>query len=366
MLPLACEVAEECGGCPQISLAAARQRLEKQSRFELLAANAGLRVPQARWLWHDTPRGYRNRIRLKMWQGVPGFFNPNKDPQCAVLEPGLRRALNQFATWARPWADRLRQVQHVELRLDEGETERLGAGFEPGVGCVFTVQPGLSESERAELDAWLSAFLPAELQHWLAGQGSPPLQRAWPVPDVYTWVPLGSFRQVNTEVNRRLVRALRDCALELGCQSFSDLYCGAGNFSLPLLAAGLLGSGVEKDPHCISALQRAASEQGLCAEHFRAAEVSPGDLRWAADGLRAELLLLNPPRAGLRDSVVPLLAQEARHVLLSCCSPESIVRDVAHFAARGYAVERVWLCDMFPHTDHLELAVHLQRVPSVA
>jgi tRNA/tmRNA/rRNA uracil-C5-methylase (TrmA/RlmC/RlmD family) len=104
----------------------------------------------------------------------------------------------------------------------------------------------------------------------------------------------------------------------------------------------------------------------LCAEHFRAAEVSPGDLRWAAHGHRPELLLLNPPRAGLRDSIGPLLGLEAKHVLLSCCSAESIVRDVARFVARGYAVERVWLCDMFPHTDHLELAVHLQRVLSVA
>lgn len=364
MLPLVCEVAPQCGGCPQISLAADRQRREKQSRFERLAANSGVRVPHALWIWHDSPSGYRNRIRLRMWQGVPGFFNPHKDPDCAVLEPALRRALANFVLWAKPWAERLRDVQHVELRL--GDADEFGSSVEPRVGCVFTAQLGLSDPARAELDAWLATSLPAELEHWVAGQGRPPSQRAWLTPQVYTWIPLGSFKQVNTEVNRRLVRVVRDCALDLSCKSFSDLYCGAGNFSLPLLAAGLAGSGVERDAHGIEALRRAASEQGLCAENFRAAEVSAGDASWAAAWPRPELLLLNPPRAGLRDSVASLVGVEAKQVLLLCCSATSIVRDLAQFIARGYAVERVWLCDMFPHTDHLELAVHLQRVHGVA
>jgi 23S rRNA (uracil1939-C5)-methyltransferase len=360
VLPLVCDVAELCGGCPQIRRSVGEQRAAKQQRVAQLLAREGLSVDALPWLYHDAPLGYRNRIRLRVTDGVPAFFNPNKVAQCAVLQPELRVALAEFRAWANHHRKVLRGVAHAEIRAPD----------ERGI-AAYVLQPALNAGPEVSTSLGLA---PAELaqflrqqgpgrsfEGWVVGEGQPPLQRCALGAGVYAWVPVGSFLQVNTAVNRLLVAQVRGLAVELGCRSFCDLFCGSGNLSLPLLHAGLSGWGLEQDPYAIQALRLAAQEQGFDACAFAAADVHAQFAERAAAAGPVDLLVVDPPRAGLKDSVPNVLTLKPEHVVLCCCNAESFVRDLTAFRRHGYRLRRLWLCDMFAHTAHVELLAWLSH-----
>ncbi len=110
-------------------------------------------------------------------------------------------------------------------------------------------------------------------------------------------------------MNQRLVQALLDGAEARAVSTFCDLYCGAGNFSLPLLARGLSGVSIEGSKSAIAAAKRAASEQGLTRARFIAGDVTAALAQLPrADSF--DLVVLDPPRSGARE-VLPELIRRA-------------------------------------------------------
>jgi 23S rRNA (uracil1939-C5)-methyltransferase len=154
-----------------------------------------------------------------------------------------------------------------------------------------------------------------------------------------------------------LVQTVLALAHQSGARTTLDLFAGSGNFSLPLAAAGYEVSAFEVDARAIAGLQLAALEQGLKLK----AECQ--DLRAPAleKLASADLVIANPPRAGLGalTSVVASLAKN--HVLLCCCSADSFTRDAAELQRHGFQLARWFAIDMFPGTDHVEVLGHFQR-----
>lgn len=356
MTRLHCAVAARCGGCPQIELACQTQRVNKEARVRAALDPASAHGVAIGWLHHDAAVGYRNRIRMRVVQGIPAFFNPHKSSGCAVLEPPLQRALDQVRQWATLHSEALEAVDHLEVRAPDLDGK-------PGLVLALQSRVSPAAGPSASPAAQSGARLPTTggasgLQHFavsVAGHETPAWQRFELLAGVYTYVPLGSFRQVNAEVNRLMLETLRDLALDLGCKTFSDLYCGSGNLSLPLLASGLQGSGVERDERAIAALQAAATEQGWDGSRFLA-----GDVTRLSDAAQhacrdRDLLVIDPPRAGLRADVELVVRLAPKHLVLCYCKVESFARDVLALTALGLVLERLWLCDMFPHTEHVEI-----------
>jgi len=195
--------------------------------------------------------------------------------------------------------------------------------------------------------------------------GEKPLESAeeqrFPLPgEVYVRAPAAAFTQVNWQVNQLLVAAVIEGVAQRGITSFCDLYCGAGNFSLPLLARGLSGVGIESASSSIAAAERAATEQG-----FTRARFVMGDVREALIQLpRSEsfdLVLLDPPRAGAREVLAEIVARAPQFIAYCSCDPVTLARDLRALCDAGYALEGVTGFDMFPQTHHFESLAWLRH-----
>src|SRR5690606_31303935 len=195
-------------------------------------------------------------------QGCVVFFNQHKLPSCAVLRRELADALRRLQDLGR--VPSLCGAGHVELRLGD-VASRIGL-------CVYAARDAaatLAELRARLPPGWLIAADGADgempcLDYWLreprAQCGDQGLTYA---------VPLTSFVQVNSEVNRALVARLLAEVKRAQLGTFIDLFSGAGNFSLSLLDSGLSGISVEQNAPAVAALARGG--QGLMAARRQAA-----------------------------------------------------------------------------------------------
>ncbi|MDO9456419.1 23S rRNA (uracil(747)-C(5))-methyltransferase RlmC [Nocardioides sp.] len=163
-----------------------------------------------------------------------------------------------------------------------------------------------------------------------------------------------SFFQTNTAVAAALYRQAREWADEAAPASVLDLYCGVGGFALHLAAPGRRVHGVEVSEQAVASARTTASELGLVDVTFAA-----GDATGTA-GPDADLVVVNPPRRGLGPELCATLeASAATTLVYSSCNATTLARDLA--ALPSWSPRRARLLDMFPHTDHYEVIVLLDR-----
>jgi len=164
------------------------------------------------------------------------------------------------------------------------------------------------------------------------------------------------FIQVNAPVNAALVsRAL--ALLELTAESrVLDLYCGLGNFTLPLARRAAAVLGVEADAGLIERARHNARLNGLDNASFIAADLASEPDR-ELPGLQQPFthVLLDPPRAGARDVMRTIARIRPERVLYISCHPGSLARDIGMLVHdHGFALAAAGVLDMFPHTTHVE------------
>lgn len=143
-------------------------------------------------------------------------------------------------------------------------------------------------------------------------------------------------------------------------ETLVDLYCGAGLFARTLADRASEVLGVEENPDAIEDALAGARLEGAANVSFLAAPAEA----WAAAAPRpADAVVVDPPRRGLAPSLVDAIAARLRPraLLYVSCSPETLVRDLAALAARGYRTTALDPVDMFPHTPHLECVALLER-----
>jgi 23S rRNA (uracil1939-C5)-methyltransferase len=162
------------------------------------------------------------------------------------------------------------------------------------------------------------------------------------------------FTQINSEMNLKMV----DRAIELLAPTqddrILDLFCGVGNFTLPLARYAGSVVGVEGDSAAVSQAQKNAELNGITNAEFFTANLfdNSAGAPWAKG--QYDKILLDPPRAGAQE-IIPLIAkfQPSRIVYVSCHTA-TLARDVKHFLELGYTLEKAGVMDMFPHTQHAE------------
>jgi 23S rRNA (uracil1939-C5)-methyltransferase len=168
------------------------------------------------------------------------------------------------------------------------------------------------------------------------------------------------FTQVNLEMNLKLVRAAVAGLDAPPGASVIDLFCGIGNFSLPLAVSGLRVRGLEAAEPAIERAKLNARHNGLNER----CEFAVQDL-YHADCLnlgQADYLLLDPPRSGAGPNLpVWLEVTGARRIAYVSCSPKSFAQDAALLQRAGFSLEQVGIYDMFPNTAHVETLGIFQR-----
>src|SRR5690606_33587272 len=131
-----------------------------------------------------------------------------------------------------------------------------------------------------------------------------------------------------------LVRGARGRALA----SFLDLYAGAGNLGLALLRAGLSGTMVESVAVAVDAARQVVREEGLSGVEILSADASAAVERFAREGRRFELVVLDPPRAGALELVRRLGALDPRAIAYVSCDPVTLARDLRCLVEQGFVI----------------------------
>ena len=163
------------------------------------------------------------------------------------------------------------------------------------------------------------------------------------------------FIQVNAGLNRQMIgHAIELLAPAAGDQAL-DLFCGLGNFSLPLARRVARVTGVEGDPGLVARARANAERNGIDNTEFHAADLSADVSRVSWAGREYDLVLLDPPRAGAREVLPVLVASRPRRIVYISCHAGTLARDAGILVQQhGYRLVAAGIMDMFPHTSHVE------------
>lgn len=167
-----------------------------------------------------------------------------------------------------------------------------------------------------------------------------------------------SFFQVNTKGAERLQRLVMDALDPQPEDEAMDLYCGAGTFTLPLARRTAWVSAVESYGPAVRNLRRNLDDAGIAN-----ADPIGGDANLEFPDTDADIIVVDPPRAGLAPEVVDKLSEQpARAIAYVSCDPATLARDLARFVEKGtFHPEQITPVDLFPQTFHVETVTKLAR-----
>lgn len=350
-----CSVQKACGGCPTLHLIREDEHERKRRRVEANLTNVGIGVPVPLPAAGMNRFGYRNRLRMRVVDGRATLFNRSKLDGCPALRPQLWAAICQVIEVSSQAPELLETIDHLEVRVGD-KVDDVGLSL----ACSHS---GQSSANSVSVDHQsCSKALQAVLgERWKISCKADQRQRTLTYyldSDLSVAVPINAFVQVNSEVNRMLVAHVAEESRSLGASSFLDLFAGAGNFCLPLLAAGLSGHAVERNTSAVIELMARGNEGRLT--------VSDGDVEACLEDLQpADVVVVNPPRRGV-GTHHDLIAQLATSgIVMVSCDSTSLASDLSRFVSKGFEVERLATFDMFPGTEHIETVATLRRVSAV-
>jgi 23S rRNA (uracil1939-C5)-methyltransferase len=171
----------------------------------------------------------------------------------------------------------------------------------------------------------------------------------------------GGFSQVNYPQNRQLIGLVEELAALTGQERLLDLYCGNGNFTIPLAAAAVDVVAIESYAPSLADGRENARTNNRTNIEFLCRDAARGVQEQIAAGQRFDVIVLDPPRSGAAE-VVHLLAElSPERIIYVSCDPATLGRDLATLRRSGYEVITSVPVDMFPQTSHLESVTLLMR-----
>jgi len=172
----------------------------------------------------------------------------------------------------------------------------------------------------------------------------------------------GNFFQVNWEQNRNMVRTVLAFASLTGNETVLDLYCGIGNFSLPLAKKAKTVIGIESGYSAIEDAKANAELNSISNTEFIADDMQKGLKTLIQRKLRADVIVLDPPRAGATlKTLERVLAFVPQKIVYVSCNPSTLARDLKFFQLFGFRLDRLQPVDMFPYTYHIECVAEMVR-----
>ena len=351
-----------CGGCslqhldPAAQIQAKQQTLLDNLRHIGKVAPESVLPPMTGPVW-----GYRTKARLgvkdvvKKGRVLVGF-REKRSPyvadlsRCEVLHPAVGEGLGDLSGLVEQLEARAR-IPQIEVAV-AGETSAL----------VFRHLDPLTPHDR---DVLRQYAIDRDVHVYLQPGGPDTVQVLWPEKSVLSYT-LGSesvviefqptdFTQVNTAINEQMVARVLEM-MSLGeTDTLLDLFCGLGNFTLPLARHAGKVTGVEGDAGLVSRARDNAALNGLDNTAFHVANLAETntDAAWAGGGYNK--VLLDPPRSGAAE-VMPLLGNiHPQRIVYVSCHPGSLARDAGTLVNElGYRLLSAGVMDMFPHTAHVE------------
>ena len=365
-----CEYFGYCGGCSMQHMSLAAQLEHKQSvLLEQLAHVGKVETDTVLEPLTGPDWGYRHKARLavkhviKKEKTMVGFREKGSPfvadiSACEVLHPVVGKNL----TLLQELIDSLsnyNQVPQIEVAVGDDATALVIRHLTP-----FT-DDDLNKLNAFEQQYEFRLFLqPGGYDSVASLDPTGKQSLSYSIPDyelTLSFLPT-DFTQINTDINRSMIqRAL--LLLELnGNDNVLDLFCGIGNFTLPMATLASNVTGVEGDAGLIERARANAEANGITNTEYHVADLAADDLTYPFMQNQYNKLLLDPPRTGATEIVSILNYKTIERIVYVSCNPATLARDAGILVnEKGYTLTAAGIMDMFPHTSHVESIALFKR-----
>ena len=375
-----CPHAKKCGGCQLQHLPYERQLVQKQRRVQELLGGFGPVLPI---LGMEEPTHYRNKVTAAF------ALDRNRKIISGIYQPGshavvpVDSCLIEDETADRIIVDIRKMLPDFKIKVFD---ERSGAGWLRHV----LVRRGFATGEVLVVLVAVSPIFPTQ-KHFVKA-----LREMHPeitsivlnINDRFGPVVLGtrekvlygegfiedllcshrfrisprSFYQINPVQTEKLYRTAVDFAGLTGTETVLDAYCGIGTIGITASDKARQVIGVELNRDAVADAIANARLNGIKNCWFTAGDAGEYMEQMVRDGMRPDLVFLDPPRAGSDERFLSSLLRSApKKVVYVSCDPETLARDLGMLTRGGYRVRKIQPVDMFPYTKHVETVVLLSR-----
>ncbi|MCI8914357.1 MAG: 23S rRNA (uracil(1939)-C(5))-methyltransferase RlmD, partial [Lawsonibacter sp.] len=377
-----CSLYGRCGGCQFCHMTYAEELRAKSRRIADALERVGhvkLDLPPV--LGTEQPYRYRNKVQFPVAQGKRGlsvgYYRPRShdvlDASDCFLQP---RAITQLRSVFKDWME-----AHNISAYDEGTGRGLIRHLyvrtnsrRESLVCVVANgdslphHTALTDTLRRAEPALAGVVLNTNTQdtNVILGDRYVTLWgRDWLEEELcgLTFrLSVPSFFQINLPQTQRLYQAALDFAQLTGTETVLDLYCGIGTISLALAKQAGQVVGAEIVPQAIEDARENARRNGVSNVEFFCGDAGAVAQRLTQEGIRPQVICVDPPRKGLSPAVPAILASMApNRIVYVSCDPATLARDVDRFRPLGYCAVRAQGVDLFPRTAHVETVVCLSQ-----
>ncbi len=357
-----------CGGCSLQHIGVDYQLKIKQQAILEMMDHAQIGIGEVIPPLKSVAWGYRRKARLgvkyviKKQRLLVGFRERNKpflaDMQsCHILIPEVGTHLQELMVLI-GGLDARETIAQIEVAADDKNCM-----------LVFRHLEELSSTDREKLTQFA-----VDTGFWVQLQphGPDSIIPLYPPEQILRFKPLADqdikiafkpsdFTQVNSVINQQMVKqALYFLDIQPE-DSVLDLFCGLGNFTLPMAQKASRVSAVEGDPGMVLRARKNAQDHGLMNTEYYVSDLTKpvGSESWLK--AHCDKILLDPPRSGALEIIPYLIKMNAVKIVYVSCQPSTLVRDLKILVESGYRLSHLGLIDMFPQTAHVECMAVLSR-----
>lgn len=353
-----------CGGCSMQHVEIhAQVQLKQQALLDQLKHFGQVTPEEILPPIMGHPWGYRRKARLgvryvikkeKLLVGFrEKFSNYLADIQaCEVLHPSIGKRLVALSALIRTLSQYDR-IPQIEIAVGDQVT-----------ALVIRHMASLSDNDRASLCQFGREN---QLHIYLQPDSSDSVHKIWPddqnellsyfLPAYQLEMrfhPL-DFTQVNGDINREMIKKAIDLLELKSSDTVLDLFCGLGNFTLPIARFAKKVIGVEGSTHMVNrATANAKHNQIMNTEFYAANLMEPTETApWLK--IAYDKILLDPPRTGAKEIIPHIANKSTERIIYISCNPATLARDAREFVYHyQYKLKKVGVINMFPHTSHIE------------
>lgn len=376
--PSDCPVFSKCGGCALRHMSYEEELAFKRQKVQdALKRIGGVDIPVSEIYGAEDTLRYRNKVQFPVGaDGAIGFYRARShqvvEAEDCLLQPEAARPLRAAV---KDWMERFHIPPYREGE-HKGLVRHLYLRFSAEEALVCLVVNGSSLPHADELVETLRRACPTltgitvnfnqEKTNVILGPESRTLWGRPYLDDTLRGLTfrlsVPSFYQVNHAQTEVLYGLALDFAGLTGTETVLDLYCGIGTITLCLAQRAGKVYGAEVVSSAVEDARANAERNGIENVEFLRGDAADIAARFAADGIRPQVICVDPPRKGLAESVVDSIAgMGPERVVYVSCDPATLARDVKRFGERGYAPVRAVAVDLFPRTSHVETVVLLSR-----
>ena len=358
-----CQHYEMCGGCSMQHLAPSAQITHKQQILLDQLLHFGKVKPKSLLPPLTGPTlGYRRKARLgvryviKKEKLLVGFRERNgryitEISSCPVLHPtvdekilalqDLIRSLSQF-----------QQIPQIEVAVGENRTALVIRHLEPLSNediskiCLF--------ADKNHFDIYLQPKGPDTVHKIWPDDNNYRLIYSLPKQNIEMLFHPCDFTQVNQEINRQMINRAIELLEPQPTDHILDLFCGLGNFSIPLAKHCQSVTGIEGNKTAVMRAEENAQHNDIKNVHFLTANLSEDISKLAWSKQQYDKILIDPPRSGALEVIQSAAKMNAGRIVYISCNPATLARDAGVLVnEHQYKLEAVGVMDMFPHTSHM-------------